>query len=306
MQELLTRYPSVLVAMLVLGLAEWFWLKLAKGQSYDARASAASVGLAIGQALIKPLAAGLIVGAYNWTHSFALWHLPMHDWRSWVFGFFAVEFAYYWFHRWSHTVNWLWATHAVHHSANELTLPAAVRLGWTGVISGGWLIFAPLVLLGFSPIMIGALLALNLLYQFGLHTETIRKMGPLEWIFNTPSHHRAHHACEGPWLDCNFGGVLIIFDRWFGTFVAEPDEGGLRYGLTDPIFSYNPVVIALRQWSIMGIAFFAATGWKRKVDILFGKPGNLVANLATSDSASSDPVIGCGGQTSLLVGHCDK
>jgi sterol desaturase/sphingolipid hydroxylase (fatty acid hydroxylase superfamily) len=294
MQELLTHYPSVLVAMLVLGLAEWFWLKLAKGQSYDARASAASVGVAIGQALIKPLTAGVIVATYSWVHSFALWRFPMHDWRSWVFGFFAVEFAYYWFHRWSHTVNWLWATHAVHHSANELTLPAAVRLGWTGIVSGGWLIFAPLVLLGFSPIMIGALLALNLLYQFGLHTETIRKLGPLEWIFNTPSHHRAHHACDRPWLDCNFGGVLIIFDRWFGTFVAEPDEGGLRYGLTDPIFSYNPVVIALRQWKIMGTEFAAATDWERRVEILFGQPSNLVANLTASDSESSDPVIGCG------------
>jgi sterol desaturase/sphingolipid hydroxylase (fatty acid hydroxylase superfamily) len=297
MQELLTRYPGVLVAMLVLGLAEWLWLRLASGQSYDARASVASIGVAIGQVLIKPLTAGVIVATYSWVHSFALWHLPMNDWRSWVVGFFAVEFAYYWFHRWSHTVNWLWATHAVHHSANELTLPAAVRLGWTSIISGGWLIFAPLVLLGISPTMIGILLALNLLYQFGLHTEMIRKLGALEWILNTPSHHRAHHACDGPWLDCNFGGVLIIFDRWFGTFVAEPDEGGLRYGLTDPIRSNNPVVIALRQWKIMGTALVAATDRKRRVEILFGQPSNLVANLVTSKHAPSEPVIGCGHDT---------
>jgi sterol desaturase/sphingolipid hydroxylase (fatty acid hydroxylase superfamily) len=288
MQELLTHYPGVLIVMLLLSLTEWFWLRLAKRQSYDVRASVASVGVAIGQALIKPLTAGVIVGTYSWVFGFAPWQFPMQDWRSWVLGFFAVEFTYYWFHRWSHTVNWLWATHAVHHSANELTLPAAVRLGWTGIFSGGWLIFAPLVLLGFSPAMIGILLGLNLLYQFGLHTELIRKMGPLEWVLNTPSHHRAHHACDGPWLDCNFGGVLIIFDRWFGTFVAEPDDGGLRYGLTDPILSNNPVVIALRQWKIMGTAFVGAADWKGRVEILFGRPVNLDTNVALSGPAPND------------------
>jgi sterol desaturase/sphingolipid hydroxylase (fatty acid hydroxylase superfamily) len=273
MQELITRYPGLLIAMASLALAELIWVRLFARRSYDVRASAASIGVAVGQALIKPLTAGLIAGTYGWIHSFALWHVPLDDWRAWVAGLFAVEFAYYWFHRWSHTVNWLWATHAVHHSANELTLPAAIRLGWTGIISGGWLIFAPLALLGMPPVMIGALLAANLLYQFGLHTEAVRKLGPLEWIFNTPSHHRAHHASEGQWLDCNFGGVLIVFDRWFGTFVAEPDEGGLRYGLTDPIRSHNPVVIALRQWSIMATAFSTAQGWQQRWQVLFGKPG---------------------------------
>jgi sterol desaturase/sphingolipid hydroxylase (fatty acid hydroxylase superfamily) len=275
MQELLTRYPGVLIAMLVLGLGEWIWVRLAAKRPYDARASLASIGVAAGQALIKPLTAGVIAGAYIWVQQFALWQLPLHDWRSWVLGFFAVEFDYYWFHRWSHTINWLWATHAVHHSANELTLPAAIRLGWTGVLSGGWLIFAPLVLLGMPPLMIGVLLGINLLYQFGLHTEVIRKLGPLEWVLNTPSHHRAHHASDDAWLDRNFGGVLIVFDRWFGTFVAEPSEGGLRYGLTEPVRSYNPAVIALRQWVVMARAFAAAKDGRRWMQIVFGRPDTL-------------------------------
>jgi sterol desaturase/sphingolipid hydroxylase (fatty acid hydroxylase superfamily) len=284
MQEVLTRYPAVLAAMIVLSLAELIWATKFAKRGYDLRASAASIGIAVGQALLKPLSAGLIIGVYSWVHARALWTLPMDDPRSWVIGFFALEFAYYWFHRWSHKVNLLWATHAVHHSANELTLPASIRLGWTGIVSGGWLIFAPLALLGMPPAMIGILLALNLLYQFGLHTEAIRKLGPIEWIFNTPSHHRAHHACDEPWLDCNFGGVLIIFDRWFGTFVPEPDEGGLRYGLTDPIQSYNPFVIALRQWGIMARAFFSSSSWPRRIEIMFGAPAALVDDEGRGDS----------------------
>lgn len=143
------------------------------------------------------------------------------------------------------------------------------------MISGGWLIFAPLVLLGFPPQMIGLLLGFNLLYQFLLHTEVVRTLGPVEWLLNTPSHHRAHHSSDGPWLDCNFGGVLIVFDRMFGTFVPEPKEGGLRYGLTDPIESNNPFTIALRQWVIMGRLFWFSWDWSTRFLVLLGRPGEL-------------------------------
>lgn len=275
MQEVLTQYPNILLIMLILSGLEWFWARQITKRRYDARASLASLGVAVGQALIKPLGAGFIAMVYGAAYQHALLTLSRHDWRVWLLGFFAVEFAYYWFHRWSHSINWLWATHAVHHSPNELTLPAALRLGWTGVISGGWMFFLPLVVIGFPPKMIGLLLAFNLLYQFGLHTETIRKLGPLEWLFNTPSHHRAHHASDTAWLDCNFGGVLIIFDRLFDTFVAEPDEGGLKYGLTEPLYSYSPVRIALNQWAVMLSAFKAASSNRQRLAVLFGKPAVL-------------------------------
>jgi sterol desaturase/sphingolipid hydroxylase (fatty acid hydroxylase superfamily) len=287
MQELLTRYPAILLIMLALALVEWVWLRFGARRSYDAVASAASIGVAIGQTVLKPLSTGLILATYTALAAFApLQFSPRNPW-TWVAGFFAVEFAYYWFHRWSHRINWLWATHAVHHSANELTLPAAIRLGWTGPLSGGWLVFAPLVLIGFPPMMIGVLLALNLLYQFSLHTEVMRRWGPLEWVLNTPSHHRAHHASEGAWLDCNFGGVLILFDRWFGTFVPEPAAGGLRYGLTHPMDSYNPVTIALRQWVIMARAFATAPDWRRRGRVLWGSPAELEPPVTTPDSAAT-------------------
>lgn len=261
--------------MLLLALIEWGWACNIARRSYNIRASLASIGVAIGQSLLKPINLAVILSVYTAAHSLVSFDLSMDDWRVWGIGFFALEFAYYWFHRWSHTINWLWATHAVHHSANELTLPAAIRLGWTGLISGGWLVYIPLILIGFPPQMVGILLGINLLYQFGLHTEAIRSLGPLEWIFNTPSHHRAHHASEAPWLDCNFGGVLIIYDRVFGTFVPEPIEGGLRYGLTEPVESHNPVIIAFHQWHIMGRAFFAAQGWRMKAKALFGRPNAI-------------------------------
>jgi sterol desaturase/sphingolipid hydroxylase (fatty acid hydroxylase superfamily) len=232
MQELLTQYPGILLAMVALAFGEWAWIRCYQKSTYNAGASLASVAVAIGQALIKPLTGGIIITTYVGIYALTPIRLPMDNVFVWVAGFFGVEFAYYWFHRWSHRVNWLWATHAVHHSATELTFPAAIRLGWTGVISGGWLVFAPLVLAGFPPKMIAILLAANLLYQFVLHTETFGKWGPLEWMLNTPSHHRAHHSSDDAWLDCNFGGVVIFYDRIFGTFVAEPESRGLHYGLT--------------------------------------------------------------------------
>jgi sterol desaturase/sphingolipid hydroxylase (fatty acid hydroxylase superfamily) len=274
MPELLTK-PFILVILLTLALIEWRWARRTANRPYDVRASLGSFGVALGQFLLKPFGAFIITPIYFAAADVAPISLSISDWRVWVVGFFALEFAYYWFHRWSHLVNWLWATHAVHHSANELTLPAAVRLGWTGVISGGWLVYLPLVLVGFPPLMVGGLLAINLLYQYGLHTEAVRKLGPLEWVFNTPSHHRAHHASEGRWLDCNFGGFLIIFDRLFGTFVAEPDEGGLRYGLTEPIVSHNPVVIALHQWRVMARAWVRASTWQDRLTVLVGRPSDL-------------------------------
>jgi sterol desaturase/sphingolipid hydroxylase (fatty acid hydroxylase superfamily) len=270
--DIFSKYPWLLGVMLILIFAEWAWAR-SNGHRYSVRTSLSSFGVALGQALIKPLGATLILGVYLGLYQLALFKMPLDDWRYWVVGFFALELAYYWFHRLSHKINWLWATHAVHHSSEDFTLPTALRLGWTGTLSGGWLVFAPLPLLGFPPTMVVSLLALNLLYQFWLHTEMVKSLGPLEWVLNTPSHHRAHHASDEKWLDCNFGGVLIVFDRWFGTFVPEPAQGGLRYGLTTPMKSNNPIVIALEQWRLMGLAFLKARSTRDRLRVLFGRPG---------------------------------
>lgn len=271
MPEIVQR-PAILLFFLMLALIEWRWRARKGGRGYDWRASLASVGIAAGQFAIRPLAAMLLTGAYGAAHKIALFELPVDDWRVWAAGFLAVEFTYYWFHRWSHLVNWMWATHAVHHSANEMTLPAAIRLGWTNIISGGWLLFLGLVVIGFPPVVVIGLLGANLLYQYGLHTEAIGKLGPIEWVLNTPSHHRAHHASDQAYLDCNFGGVLIVFDRLFGTLRIEPDEAGLRYGLVKPIVSNNPFMIAFTPWQVMANALFVARNWHDRWVVLFGRP----------------------------------
>jgi len=128
--------------------------------------------------------------------------------------FVSSEFLYYWHHRASHRVRWLWATHSVHHSPTRLNLTAAIRLGWTGSISGSFVFFLPLAWIGFHPLMIVGMLSVNLLYQFFIHTELSPRLGPLEWVLNTPDHHRVHHASNDACLDKNYGGILIVFDRF--------------------------------------------------------------------------------------------
>lgn len=274
MPEIVHR-PAILLLFLILALVEWRWRATHSTLRYDWRASLASFGIAAGQFAIRPLTAMLLTGVYSAAQCLALFPLPADDWRVWVGGFFAVEFTYYWFHRWSHLVNWLWATHAVHHSANQMTLPAAIRLGWTNIVSGGWVLFLGLVLIGFPPVMVIGLLGANLLYQYSLHTEAIGKLGPLEWVFNTPSHHRAHHASDPAYLDWNFGGVLIVFDRVFGTLRREPDGGGLTYGLVKPVLSHNPVAIAFVQWRAVAAGLVAARTWSERWTVLFGRPAAL-------------------------------
>lgn len=267
---LAARHPGIAVLMLAAILAEYVWRRRSRG--YDLRALGASVGVFAGQLLLRPLTALVMGMIFAALVPASLFHLSPADWRTWAGGFLAVEFAYYWFHRASHRLRWMWATHSVHHSATELVLPAAYRLGWTEFFSLGWLFFAALVLIGFPPTVIAALLAINLTYQFPLHTEAIGRLGPLEWVFNTPSHHRAHHSRDAAWLDCNFGGVLIVFDRMFGTFRAEPLGGGLHYGLAGREPETNPVRIAIGEWRRMFVDIGRAKGLAAKIAVALGAP----------------------------------
>jgi sterol desaturase/sphingolipid hydroxylase (fatty acid hydroxylase superfamily) len=219
-----------------------------RGGDYRWREVGASVVVAFVQRIASVLSAFALspLFALLATHRLLTIHLA---WPYEVFvAFVLVEFAYYWMHRASHTVGWMWATHSVHHSAEQLNLPAAIRLGGTGALSLEWLPFVPLVVIGIAPSTIGALLAANLAYQFFLHTELIPRLGPLEGIFNTPSAHRVHHAINANYLDRNFGGVLVVFDRFFGTYVPECAENPPRYGLIGECRGSNPLHILADGW----------------------------------------------------------
>lgn len=264
--------PAFGLVVLLFAVVEWAWRRHS-GRGYDLGSLGGNLGVMAGQLVSTILTGGVITAALFAVYSFAPFQWALDDWRTWVVGFFVLEFFYYWEHRFSHTIRWFWTSHAVHHSANEFTLPAAFRLGWTSTISGAWVILLPMALMGFHPVVIGALLTFNLRYQYFLHTEVVGKLGPLEWIFNTPSHHRVHHGSNAEYLDTNFGGVLILFDRLFGTFVEERKDVPVKYGLTTPVASNNPFVIAFHEWgNLLRDLRSRRTlrGWWRA---LFGRPG---------------------------------
>jgi sterol desaturase/sphingolipid hydroxylase (fatty acid hydroxylase superfamily) len=176
-------------------------------------------------------------------------------------------------HRADHRIRWFWLNHSVHHSSNQYNLSAAYRLGWTGKLTGAAMFFGPLVWIGFPvPYVVGAL-AVNLLYQFWLHTELIGTLPrPVEFVFNTPAHHRVHHASNAEYIDCNYGGVLIVFDRLFGSFREQRAGMPPRYGLVQPLHSYNPLRIATHAWLAMFHDLRLARGWRETWKVVFGPP----------------------------------
>jgi sterol desaturase/sphingolipid hydroxylase (fatty acid hydroxylase superfamily) len=275
MENLLTRSPGWLALVVALVLLEVVW-RVRGGRGYDTRTAMTTLGLAAGN-IPAALLNGLLIGAvFAAAWKVAPVHLPLDDWKTWVTGFVAVEFAYYWFHRASHRVRWLWATHAVHHSPEEMTLLSSLRLGWTNLLSAGWLFYAPLILMGFDPRLVALLLALDLRYQFFLHTEAKLWFGPLEWLLNTPSHHRAHHGRNEAYLDSNYGGVVIVFDRLFGTFRAERAEEPVEFGLKGRMPEPNPIRLAFREWRDLFADMLRAQGLHHAVRIALAPPGVTV------------------------------
>jgi sterol desaturase/sphingolipid hydroxylase (fatty acid hydroxylase superfamily) len=254
-------------------IGEFAWRRYFSSRGYDGKATLATFGVAAGQLVSNGLS-GIAIGAiYLAVYTATPFRQPLDAWWSWGLLFLLVEFCYYWQHRMSHEVRWLWATHSVHHSPNELTLPAASRLGWTGLISGLWVFFLPLVAMGFNPAAIALLITLNLRFQYFLHTELVGRLGPLEWIFNTPSAHRVHHASNPAYIDRNYGGVLIVFDRLFGTYAPERPEEACRYGLVTPQTSNNPLVIVTAEWrNLLGDMVRSGSPWTA-LKIAAGYPG---------------------------------
>ena len=169
------------------------------------------------------------------------WVIPM--------TFIGVEFCFYWMHRASHRVRWFWAAHVVHHSSERMNFSTAMRQNATNIFNGGWLFYVPLALIGLNPVWIGIAYALSLVYQFFIHTTVVDKLHPaIELVFNTPSHHRVHHGRNPDCIDSNYGGVLIIWDRLFGSFVREEDKGKILYGVTRPPKSDNLLVLWTHEY----------------------------------------------------------
>jgi sterol desaturase/sphingolipid hydroxylase (fatty acid hydroxylase superfamily) len=188
-------------------------------------------------------------------------------WWAWIAVVFAQDLCYYAFHRASHRVRLLWAAHVNHHSSERFNLSTALRQSWTSPLVAP-IFYLPLGLVGFSPAMVMTAQLISAI-QFANHTEAIRSLGPLEWVLNTPSHHRVHHGSDARYLDKNFGGIFIIWDRLLGTF--EPERERPHYGLTANIATYNPVRIAFHEWRAL-IRDVRAARWRDKLATLYRPP----------------------------------
>jgi sterol desaturase/sphingolipid hydroxylase (fatty acid hydroxylase superfamily) len=237
---------------------------------YTAKDTAASLSMGLGSLFWDVLWGRLITVAGT---SLVYTVSPLRIQFSWALlplFLLAQDFFYYWSHRGHHMIRILWACHVVHHSSQRFNLSTALRQPWTGFTS--WLFYLPMAAVGVHPAVIAFCGSINLVYQFWIHTERIDRMwGWFEFLFNTPSHHRVHHGAQGGYLDRNFGGVLIIWDRLFGTFT--PETVRVVYGLTKNISTYNPLRVAYHEYASIARDLKAATSWGARAGHLLKGPG---------------------------------
>ncbi len=266
---LIWALPIVLLASLIEALV----LSWMKPGSYDWKAAAVSLTDQLLRRVMALLPLSIAAPIFAWAFEHRLFELTLASPAMVALLFVGQEFCYYWYHRSAHRVRWFWATHQVHHSPNQLNLSAAYRLGLTGRLTGTTVFFTPLVWLGFPPNVVIATLAINLLYQFWIHATWIPKLGMLELVLNTPSAHRVHHASNLDYLDANYGGVLIVFDRLFGTYRAERDDLPCVYGLVKPVTSYNPLVVEFAPWAALFKDVAGARTVGEAVGYLWRPPG---------------------------------
>jgi sterol desaturase/sphingolipid hydroxylase (fatty acid hydroxylase superfamily) len=267
-------YMVILPLVLTAALVEGVWLSRSRPEGYDWKASACSLADLAGRQLLRFVPLAVIAPWMAWTWEHRLFTQSLDNVGSILLLFFSLEFFYYWYHRFSHTTRWFWAGHSPHHSPNQLNLSAAYRLGWLGRLTGSTLFFTPLVLLGFTPTVVLTSLVLNLLYQFWLHADWFPRLGWLEGIFNTPSNHRVHHARNPEYLDANFGGVLVIFDRLFGTYIPERTDVPCDYGtITPTVSSRNPFVLNFSPWIGLFKDLRTARSPREVWMYMFGPPG---------------------------------
>ncbi|MBC2670848.1 sterol desaturase family protein [Novosphingobium piscinae] len=252
--------------------AEMVWAARRDPAAYKPRDTAVSLLLGLGS-----VAAGLATGAIVLALADALYALRVATlgWAWWVWAacFVLDDLAYYLWHRTAHRVRWFWAAHVNHHSSQHYNLSTALRQPWTGFLSASFAFRLPLVLLGFPPAMVLTCGAFNLIYQFWIHTTAIGRLPRwIEAVFNTPSHHRVHHGIHPLYLDRNYAGVLIVWDRLFGTFQPERDDLRIHYGLVHQLGSFNLLRAAFHEWLGIAADLWRAP-WRAKLGYLFGPPG---------------------------------
>ncbi len=268
--------PAFIATMIL----EMFAIRAGLRGDYDWRDTGTSLAMGFGNTFAAVLFGATVVGIGTWLWQFRLFDIPA-TLPMLALCFIGEDFTYYWFHRTAHRVRWFWASHVIHHSSQHYNLSTALRQTWTGVFSLSFAFRLPLFLIGFPPEMILFCAGLNLVYQFFIHTEVVRRLPfGLEYVLNTPSHHRVHHGTNARYLDRNYGGVFIVWDRLFGTFEPELDSEPPRYGIIKNLASFNPLWVAFHEW--LGIArdVAGARSWRARAVAMFGPPGALSGETA--------------------------
>ncbi|OYX63339.1 MAG: C-5 sterol desaturase [Sphingomonadales bacterium 32-64-17] len=268
----LLAIPAFIVTMLAEA-----WLGQRSGRvRYTGGDTFTSLALGIGSVLAGLITGGAVLAMANAVYAYRLFDIG-YVWWAWPLAFVLDDLAYYWFHRTAHRVRWFWAAHVVHHSSEHYNLSTALRQTWTGFIALSFLFRLPLFLLGFPPALVFFLVGLNLIYQYWIHTEAVGRMPRwFEAVMNTPSHHRVHHATNPRYLDANFAGVFIVWDRMFGTFVPEDEQDPIRYGIVKPLERTGGIAgvlwAAFHEWVGIAQDMWRAP-WRAKLGYLLRPPG---------------------------------
>jgi sterol desaturase/sphingolipid hydroxylase (fatty acid hydroxylase superfamily) len=247
---------------------------------YDWRDTGTSLAMGLGNTIVGALLAGTSAGIALWAYQYRLFDVPM-GWASFALCFVLDDLAYYWIHRAGHRIRWAWAAHVIHHSSQHYNLSTALRQTWSGLFGLTFIIKLPLFLIGFPPALVAFCGGLNLIYQFWIHTEVIGRLPRwFEAVLNTPSHHRVHHGINPRYLDRNYAGVFIIWDRLFGTFEAERDDEPVRYGIIRNLATFNPFWVAIHEWVAIGRDLLKARSLRQALLAAFGPPGALGGDTA--------------------------
>lgn len=263
--------PFYIVAILIELVAIRY---LRRKGDFETKDTATSLLMGVGSVVAALLLGFVSLTALLWIWQFRFYDLGL-SWWVLLLAFLLDDLRYYWVHRIEHRMRWGWASHVNHHSSQHYNLSTALRQSWTGEFTGMFILSIPLVLLGFHPAALAFVFGFNLVYQFWIHTETIGKLWrPIELVFNTPSHHRVHHGTNPRYLDANYAGVLIIWDRMFGTFVAELEEDAPRYGIVHNVATFNPLRVAFHEWvGMFKDAFLPGLTLRQRLLYLFAPPG---------------------------------
>jgi sterol desaturase/sphingolipid hydroxylase (fatty acid hydroxylase superfamily) len=279
----MTGAQVIVLAMPVflLAIAAEFAIGLARGRNtYRLNDALGSLGLGVMSQVADAFGTLLKVAMYTLVFQHvALFELSTSSVWVWIGALIGYDFCYYWLHRAGHRVGVLWAAHVVHHQSEDYNLSTALRQTSSGFLLG-WIFYLPLAVAGVPPLVFGVVALIDLLYQFWVHTQQVGKLGWFDRWFCSPSNHRAHHGVNDRYLDKNYGGILILWDRLFGTFVQEDDADPVVYGTRAPLRSFNPLWANLQVYRELWLDSWRARSWADKLRVWFKPPGWRPADVA--------------------------